>query len=235
MIPVPGLGKAGYDCLGELSDRAFPRDPDFIEVRKEGIVSQLSILVVDDETEVCLFLERFLVAEGHFVRTIDDPTRAVEALRETVFNVIILDLSMPKLSGMDLLKEVRQADAEIAAVIITGKPTVESASESIVHGVSGYIQKPFTLEEIREVLNHIAKQKGLAPLTEEDLHRPIGTNIRESRRSRGLTLQQVAQRSSLSIGLLSKLERAESGVSLSSLYKVAGALDIKLNEIVGDF
>jgi DNA-binding NtrC family response regulator len=198
-------------------------------------VGQLSILVVDDEHDVCQFLERFLLEEGHFVRTISDPTLAIKALKKTVFNVILLDLSMPGLSGMELLKAVRDADPDIAAVIVTGKPSVETASESIEHGVSAYIRKPFTLDELRSVLGRIARQKGLTGHTERDLQRVIGENIRKTRKSRGLTLSQVAQRSSLSMGLLSKMERAESGMTLSSLFKVADALDVKLKELVGEF
>ena len=198
-------------------------------------MGQLSILVVDDEHDVCQFLERFLLGEGHFVRTISDPTLAIKALKKTVFNVILLDLSMPGLSGMELLKAVRDADPDIAAVIVTGKPSVETASESIEHGVSAYIRKPFTLDELRAVLQRIASQKGLTGHTERDLQRVIGENIRKTRKSRGLTLSQVAQRSSLSMGLLSKMERAESGMTLSSLFKVADALDVKLKELVGEF
>jgi DNA-binding NtrC family response regulator len=198
-------------------------------------VAQLSILVVDDEPEVCEFLNRFLSAEGHFVRTISNPTEAIDTLKKTVYNVILLDLSMPGLSGMDLLRSVREADPDIAAVIITGKPSVETASESIEHGVSAYIRKPFTLDELRTVLDRIARQKGLTTHTEEDLQRTIGENIRKARKSRGLTLSQVSKRSQLSMGLLSKMERAESGMSLSSLFKVAGALDVKLHDLVGEF
>jgi len=198
-------------------------------------VAQLSILVVDDERDVCEFLERFLGSEGHYVRTINDSTAAVEALKKTVYNLIILDLSMPGLTGMELLRKVRDADPDIAAVIITGNPSVESASESIEHGVSAYIRKPFTLDELRTVLHRIAEQKGLTGRTEVDLQRTIGENIRKTRKSRGLTLSQVSRRSNLSMGLLSKMERAESGMSLSSLFKVADALDVKIGELVGDF
>jgi DNA-binding NtrC family response regulator len=198
-------------------------------------VGQLSILVVDDEQDVCQFLDRFLTAEGHFVRTIANPLVALDALKQTVYNVVVLDLSMPGLNGMDLLKEIRETDPEISAIIITGKPSIESASESIEHGVSAYIRKPFTLDELRTVLDRIAREKGLSTLTEEDLQRTIGENIRKVRKSRGLTLNQVAKRSHLSMGLLSKMERAESGMSLASLFKVAGALDVKLRELVGDF
>jgi DNA-binding NtrC family response regulator len=198
-------------------------------------VGQLSILVVDDEQDVCQFLDRFLTSEGHYVRTIANPMVAIEALKKTVYNVIVLDLSMPGLNGMDLLKTVRETDPDISAIIITGKPSIESASESIEHGVSAYIRKPFTLDELRTVLDRIAREKGLNTYTEEDLQRTIGENIRKVRKSRGLTLNQVAKRSHLSMGLLSKMERAESGMSLSSLFKVAGALDVKLRELVGDF
>lgn len=198
-------------------------------------MSELAVLVVDDEPEVCRFMERFLVSEGHQTRTIDDPTAAIDALKETVYNVVILDLAMPGCSGIDLLKKIREADPDIAAMIITGNPSVESAAESIQHGVSAYLRKPFSVDELRESLLRIMRAKGLAPRTELDLQRTIGENLRRARKARGLTLMQVAQRSQLSIGLLSKMERAESGMSLSSLFKVAAALEVKLRDLVDDF
>lgn len=125
-------------------------------------MAKLSVLVVDDEKEVCDFLERFLTSEGYFVRTIHDPTQAEKELRENKFNVIMLDLNMPGMSGLDLLRAVRVMDKDIFTVIITGNPSVETAMESIEYGISAYLRKPFTLNEIRNVLERIASKVGLS-------------------------------------------------------------------------
>jgi DNA-binding NtrC family response regulator len=151
-----------------------------------------------------------------------------------VFHLVILDLMMPKLSGLDLLAQIRAADNDIAVIILTGYPSLETASASIQHDVSAYIQKPFTAEEFREVIARIAKKKGLVLRREDELHATIGRQIRELRKERGLTLRQMARRTSLSVSLLSQIERAESSASVSSLFKVATALDVRIVELFGE-
>ena len=198
-------------------------------------ISQLSILVVDDEKAVCEFLEEFLTQEGYRVRTVSDPTQALDMMRATEFHVVILDLMMPKLSGMDLLGQIRKADDDIAVVIFTGHPSLETATGSIEHEVSAYIKKPFDTDEFRAVLARIAKKKGLVLRRDDELHLTIGRNIREHRKLRGLTLKQMSRRTNLSVSLLSQIERAESSASVSSLFKVATALDVRLTDLFGDF
>jgi DNA-binding NtrC family response regulator len=200
-----------------------------------GSVSQLNILVVDDDRDVCEYLEDFLTSDGYGVTCVNDPTKATEALKSSEFHVCILDLMMPKLSGIDLLGQIRKADDDIAVIILTGYPSLETATASIEHDVSAYIRKPFSIDEFREALGRIAKKKGLVLRREDELHMTIGKNIRELRKARGLTLKQMSRRTKLSVSLLSQIERAESSASVSSLFKVATALDVRLVELFGEF
>ena len=78
------------------------------------------------------------------------------------------------------------------------------------------------------------KKKGLARTPEEQLHRIIGDTIRTIRKDKELTLKQMSRRTGLSISLLSQIERAESSPSISSLYKIAVALDTRIQELFGD-
>ena len=114
-------------------------------------------------------------------------------------------------------------------------PTLESASASIEHEVSAYIQKPIEGEQLREAIARIAKKKGLVLRREDELHAAIGRQIRHLRNTRGLTLKQMARRTNLSVSLLSQIERAESSASVSSLYKVATALDVPLTDLFGGY
>jgi DNA-binding NtrC family response regulator len=201
----------------------------------EQSLSQLNILVVDDDKDVCEYLEDFLSSDGYTVTCINDPTQAIDAMRETEFHVAILDLMMPKLSGIDLLNQIRRVDDDIAIIILTGYPSLESATASIEHEVSAYIRKPFSIDEFRDAIGRIAKKKGLVLRREDELHMTIGRNIRELRKSRGLTLKQMSRRTKLSVSLLSQIERAESSASVSSLFKVATALDVKITDLFGQF
>jgi DNA-binding NtrC family response regulator len=196
---------------------------------------KLSILVVDDDQDIREYLQDFLVAEGFEVTTLEDPTRAVERIRDEMFHVVVVDLMMPKLSGLDLLAQIRSVDDDIAIIVLTGYPSVESAMESIRHQVSRYLQKPFAPAEFRDVIADIIKNKGLVLRREDELHAAIGRQIRDLRKARGLTLRQMARRTNLSVSLLSQIERAESSASVSSLFKVATALDVRLTDLFGGY
>src|SRR5690242_16643047 len=168
--------------------------------------SKLSVLVVDDDPDILEYLQDFLSAEGFEVTTLGDPTVAVERIRDEVFHLVVLDLMMPKLSGLDLLAQIRAVDDDIAVIILTGHPSLDTATASIQHEVSAYIHKPFTPAEFRDV-----------------------------RKARGLTLKQMARRTNLSVSLLSQIERAESSASVSSLFKVATALDVRLTDLFAGY
>jgi DNA-binding NtrC family response regulator len=197
--------------------------------------TKLSVLVVDDDRDVLEYLQDFLVAEGYEVQTIADPTKAVERVRDEVFHLVVLDLMMPSLSGLDLLAQIRGVDDDIAVIILTGYPSLDTATASIQHDVSAYIHKPFDPTEFRDVIARIAKKKGLVLRREDELHAAIGRQIRDLRKARGLTLKQMARRTNLSVSLLSQIERAESSASVSSLFKVATALDVRLTDLFAGF
>jgi len=89
--------------------------------------------------------------------------------------------------------------------------------------------------EFRDTIAEILKKKGVLVNPEEELHKAIGQNIRRLRKERKLTLKQLSRRTSLSVSLLSQIERAESSASVSSLYKIAIALNEKLTTLFGDY
>jgi len=196
---------------------------------------KLSVLVVDDDPDILEYLQDFLTADGFEVSTLSDPTAAVERIRDEVFHLVVLDLMMPKLSGLDLLAQIRAVDDDIAVIILTGHPSLDSATASIQYEVSAYIHKPFTPAEFRDAIAKIAKKKGLVLRREDELHAAIGRQIRDLRKARGLTLKQMARRTNLSVSLLSQIERAESSASMSSLFKVATALDVRLTDLFAGY
>jgi transcriptional regulator with XRE-family HTH domain len=91
------------------------------------------------------------------------------------------------------------------------------------------------VDEFREVLARVMRKKGLARTPEEQLHRAIGDTIRNRRKEKNLTLKQMSRRTGLSVSLLSQIERAESSASISSLYKVAIALESRIQDLFGKF
>jgi DNA-binding NtrC family response regulator len=199
------------------------------------VTHQLNLLVVDDDVDVCTYLDELLTRDGFTVRTVSDPTEAVDVVRQGEFHICIVDLMMPRISGIDLLGQIRRLDDDIAVIILTGHPSLDTATASIQHDVSAYIRKPFDVDEFRGVINRIAKKKGLVLRREDELHQTIGRIIRELRKERGLTLKQMSRRTKLSVSLLSQIERAESSASVSSLFKVSSALDVPITQLFGEF
>src|SRR5215472_5840127 len=143
------------------------------------------ILIVDDDKAICDYMQTLLERDGFHVKTLSDPTFVEEEVRQGGYHLIILDLMMPKLDGIEVLRRMRK--------------------------------------------------KGLARTPEEQLHRVIGDTIRNLRKEKDLTLKQMSRRTGLSVSLLSQIERAESSASISSLYKIAIALESRIQDLFGEF
>ncbi|HWZ90554.1 MAG TPA: response regulator [Polyangiaceae bacterium] len=197
-------------------------------------VPSVRILIVDDDKAICDFMQSLLEKDGFIVKTLGDPTLVEDEVRQGDYHVLILDLMMPKMDGIEVLKKIRAIDSDIAVVIFTAHPNLDSAVASMKLDAVDYIKKPFNVDEFREVLSRVMKKKGLARTPEEQLHKIIGDTIRTMRKEKELTLKQMSRRTGLSISLLSQIERAESSPSISSLYKIAIALDSKIQDLFGN-
>ena len=142
---------------------------------------------------------------------------------------------MPKLSGIDLLAQIRTVDDDIAVIILTGYPSLETATASIQHDVSAYIHKPFTPTSSATSSRASRRRRASSCAARTSCTRRSAATSASCARTRGLTLKQMARRTNLSVSLLSQIERAESSASVSSLFKVATALDVRITELFGDF
>ncbi len=123
--------------------------------------SKSNILVVDDERSMREVLDIFLKNEGHNVTTAEDGKAAIEAIQKDIFDLVITDLKMPKVSGLDLLKSVKEISPNTIVVIITAFGTTESAVEAMKLGAFDYIQKPFKMDDIRLVVNNALEKQRL--------------------------------------------------------------------------
>lgn len=195
----------------------------------------VKVLVVDDDQAICEFMETFLTQDGFEVQTLNDPAGAPEAVKTGGYHLVVLDLMMPGMDGVEVLEKIRKVDTDVAVVIFTGYPSLDTAVKSMKLDAVDYLKKPFNPDEFREVLDRVMRKKGLLRSPEENLHRVIGETIRGLRKDRGLTLKQMARRTGLSVSLLSQIERAESSASISSLYKIASALDVRIQDLFGEY
>ncbi len=196
--------------------------------------NNINILVIDDDKDICESLKKVFALDGYKVKSISKPENALKELEKKTYHLIILDLKMPGISGEDLLKKIRKIDNDIMVFILTAYPSVDSAVQALQSQVSDYIKKPFKNSELRDKVRSALMSKSLILEPDEDLNIKIGTKVRELRGKNRLTLKQLAERTNLSVSLISQIERAESAASISTLNKIVTALNIRLTVLFQD-
>ncbi len=118
--------------------------------RKETSMRDKPILIVDDEKNIRLTLSRSWEALGVETDSAEDGKEALVKLEEKEFGLILLDLRMPGVDGMEVLRQVRESRPDIRIIILTAYGTIELAVEAMKLGAVDFIQKPFVPEQIRE-------------------------------------------------------------------------------------
>ncbi|MFY9270365.1 MAG: HD domain-containing phosphohydrolase [Candidatus Manganitrophaceae bacterium] len=106
------------------------------------------ILVVDDEANIRLLCEEILTRNGYFPTCVETPMAALRAARGGEFDLLMTDISMPEMDGLELLGTIRETDEDLPAVIITGHGRLEQAIRSLHLGAQSFIVKPFTQQEL---------------------------------------------------------------------------------------
>lgn len=149
----------------------------------------LSLLVVDDEYNLRNLLERFLKKSGYIVFTAENGSMAMEMIERYHVDIVISDIRMPDMNGLELLKSIKQIDDSIQFIMITAYATVETAVEAMKSGAADYIMKPFDLNEIMESIQHIGLSIDQAP----DLEPQISYTPHEFLQSKSPSMQKVTE------------------------------------------
>ena len=124
--------------------------------------SQANILVIDDEETIRDSCQQALSRSGNRVEVAEEGIKGLEMLGKESFDLVILDLKMPGLSGMEVLKRIKEDESEIVVVVITGYATVESAVEAMKVGAYDFIPKPFTPESLRMIVDRALEKRKLS-------------------------------------------------------------------------
>ena len=192
---------------------------------------KLRVLVVDDDEDICLYLREFLTREGFRVATVSKAADALVEIRQGRHQIVLLDVRLPGVDGLELLRQIRAIDSDICVIVMTGYPSVQSAVESMKAAAFDYLQKPFDLQDLRVVLERAIHEKGLVIDAEERVNQLLGTRIRTQRKVRGLTLRQLANKTGLSVSLISQIELGKSAASVATLRKLSTALGVALSTL----
>jgi EAL domain-containing protein (putative c-di-GMP-specific phosphodiesterase class I) len=125
------------------------------------------VLVADDDSSLRAVLERLLVVSGYEVVTAVDGQQARTILSDQQFDVIVSDISMPGLGGIELLQAVRERDLDVPVILVTGSPSVETAMRAIQYGAMRYLLKPVEPQVLLDTVAYAAQVSELGKLKRE--------------------------------------------------------------------
>jgi DNA-binding NtrC family response regulator len=192
------------------------------------------IMVVDDDRENGKFLEEQLSNEDCKVIWHANPRHALRKFKKGTYQVGILDLKMPQMSGVELFKLLREKDPDIGLIILTAYPSVDTALATLKTGAYDYLKKPFKIDDLKQIIRRLLEDKGFFLEAEMVINQKIGHRIKEYRTLRKWTIAKLAAQTHLSKSLISQIENAKNSASLFSLTKIARCLNVKASDLLQD-
>jgi two-component system, OmpR family, phosphate regulon sensor histidine kinase PhoR len=139
------------------------------------------ILIVDDEKSICDILTMVLKKEGYSVTVSADGEEAIDQVKAGNFSLAIVDINLPKISGIEVLKKIKQLNSEMEVIVISGFASLDTAVESVRAGAFDYIIKPFHIQSITDVV-----QRGIEKTRQAAEARQQVTRLKEENRELGL-------------------------------------------------
>jgi len=113
------------------------------------------ILIVDDEEGLREGLSRLLEGEGYAIVAAETGEEALQILQQSHIDLVLTDMRMPGMSGIDLLKKIRESYGELGVIILTGYGQIESYIEAMNFGAIEYVSKPFKVNELKFIVNKV--------------------------------------------------------------------------------
>jgi two-component system nitrogen regulation response regulator NtrX len=139
------------------------------------------ILVIDDEASICSTLKAILEDEGYEVITVESAEDGLRLLREQAFDLVLLDIWLPEMNGLEALRHLKENDENLQVIMISGHGTIEAAVKATKLGAFDFLEKPLTLEKVVLTVRNALRQKRLE---EENLQ------LREKQKGRFYLLGQ---------------------------------------------
>jgi len=121
-----------------------------------SVAEKGQVLLVDDDTNVLGAMRRILEKSGYQVIACGSGDEALAALAKQSFDVMVTDIQMPGISGLKLLRAVREHDLDLPVILVTGDPGVHTATEAVEYGAFRYLIKPIPMDELRSVVGRAA-------------------------------------------------------------------------------
>ena len=119
----------------------------------------LKILVIDDESVICDACEMVLSEKGHTVTMRNNGSDGLGAIRQEAYDIVLLDMKLPDMDGMEILKTVLEEKLGLCIIVMTGYSSISNAVEAIKQGADNYLAKPFTDDELIEAVEKACQNK----------------------------------------------------------------------------
>ena len=129
--------------------------------------SRANILVVDDEQEICEILCSDLSEQGYLCSAVPRGQDALAKLKTENFNIVLLDIGLPDISGMEILRMINRVRHNVAIIMTTGVDSIDMAVEAMKSGAVDYIVKPFRLDKINNSVRNVLENEKQLPGTDE--------------------------------------------------------------------
>jgi len=192
---------------------------------------EIRLLILDDDPQTCHLIQALLSNHGFVIDTLSDPSQVEGWLKGQQYHLIIMDYVLPGLEAETVLKWIQEYQPDSSVIVVTAYPTVESALNCLRARTYDYLTKPFQVEQLRSLVIRCLENKGLLRMTEEALRESLGNIIRDKRKTLKLTLQQMSDRTGVSLGYLSQIELGKNSASIETLYRICLALGMKMSEL----
>ncbi len=118
-----------------------------------------NVLVIDDDEETRNMFSTVLNDAGYLVEVAENGKQAIKICKEGPFDIALIDIELPDIKGIDLLKTLRQIQPKMIKIIITGHPSIENAVKSVNEKADGYLLKPVNIAEMLEMIKRILTEK----------------------------------------------------------------------------
>ncbi|MBI5408954.1 MAG: sigma-54-dependent Fis family transcriptional regulator [Nitrospirae bacterium] len=132
------------------------------------------VLVIDDEAIVRTSCERALTPEGYEVKAVSSGKEGVELLQKESFALVLLDLKMPDMDGIEVLNKINETWPDTKVVMITGYSTVETAVQALRLGAYNFIEKPFTPDTLLAAVTEVFEKTNQGGAEDRDIKRDSG-------------------------------------------------------------
>jgi DNA-binding NtrC family response regulator len=119
--------------------------------------NDIRLLVVDDEAGFCEFISHYLQSRGYQVTVALRAKEALEILRREKFDIVLADIMMPSMDGLEMLRRIRESDSDAVVVMMTAYASLDKAMKAIAYGATDLLIKPFEFDRLMEVLDNSLK------------------------------------------------------------------------------